>query len=54
MIKFDINCIDGNGNVLNPEIEEKWCSNYYGEIEPSIRHTYYSKTGFKTTIKINP
>ncbi|WP_343486595.1 heparinase II/III family protein [Allomuricauda sp. d1] len=49
-----INCIDGEGNVLHPKIEEKWCSNYYGEIEPSIRYTYFSKTGFKTAIKIKP
>ncbi len=52
--QIHINCIDGSGNVLHPEIEEKWCSNYYGEIEPSIRHTYYSKTGFSTKIKIYP
>ena len=52
--QIHINCIDGSGNVLHPEIEEKWCSNYYGEIEPSIRHTYYSTTGFSTKIKIYP
>ncbi|MEZ2415477.1 alginate lyase family protein [Muriicola sp. E247] len=50
--QINISCIDGSGNILNPKIEEKWCSNYYGEIEPSIRYTYFSKTGFKTTLKI--
>mgnify|MGYP002395956104 CR=1 FL=1 len=45
-------CKDGNGSLLNPVVEEKWCSNYYGEIEPSIRHTYLSETGFETTIEI--
>ena len=47
-----ISCVDGLGNRLNPKIEEKWCSSYYGDIEPSIRYTYFSKTGFKTKIKI--
>ena len=50
--QIDIICKDGDGNLLNPSIEEKWCSNYYGEKEPSIRHTYNSKTGFETTIEI--
>ncbi|MEY8020100.1 alginate lyase family protein [Muriicola sp. SD30] len=50
--QINISCIDGSGNILNPKVEEKWCSNYYGEIEPSIRYTYFSKTGFKTTLKI--
>jgi hypothetical protein len=52
--QIHINCTDSSGNILNPEIEEKWCSNYYGEIEPSIRYTYYSKTGFNTNIEIHP
>lgn len=50
--QIHVHCEDGNGKILNPKIEEKWCSNYYGEIEPSIRYTYFSKTGFKTIIKI--
>ncbi|RPG38869.1 MAG: heparinase [Muricauda sp. TMED12] len=50
--KINIICRDGQGSELHPIIEEKWCSNYYGEIEPSIKHTYGSKTGFETTIEI--
>ncbi len=50
--QINISCIDGLGNILNPKIEEKWCSNYYGEIEPSIRYTYFSKTGFQTKLEI--
>ncbi|WP_350291625.1 heparinase II/III family protein [uncultured Croceitalea sp.] len=50
--QIDIVCKDCDGKLLNPVIEEKWCSNYYGEIEPSIRHTYMSETGFETTIEI--
>jgi hypothetical protein len=50
--KVDIICRDCDGNLLNPIIEEKWCSNYYGEKEPSIRYTYSSKIGFETIIQI--
>lgn len=50
--QIDIVCKDCDGNILNPTIEEKWCSNYYGEKEPSIRHTYISRTSFETTIEI--
>lgn len=50
--QIQINCIDGNGNILQPEIEEKWCSNYYGELEPSIKYTYFSNSGFKTELEI--
>ena len=50
--KIQIICKNRDGNLINPTIEEKWCSNYYGEKEPSIRHTYNSQTGFETTIEI--
>ncbi|MGW9686008.1 heparinase II/III domain-containing protein [Flagellimonas sp. 2504JD1-5] len=51
--QIDIICKDRDGNLLDPIIEEKWCSNYYGEKEPSIRHIYISETGFETIIEIN-
>ena len=50
--QINIICKDRNGSLLNPIIEDKWSSNYYGEKEPSIRHTYISTTGFATTIEI--
>jgi len=50
--KINIVCTDWDGNLITPKIEEKWCSNYYGEKEPSIRHTYISEKGFETTIEI--
>lgn len=51
--KVEITVKDTDGDVITPEIEEKWCSNYYGEIEKSIRYTFTARKGFYTDLKIN-
>ncbi len=50
---IEIDAIDAKGNLLEPIIEEKWFSGYYGVKEKSIRYTFKTKGDkFKTTIKI--
>ena len=46
-------CKDLEGNLITPLIEDKWCSNYYGELEDSIRYTYTAKKGLTTKITIS-
>lgn len=49
-----IETFDADNNKLDPLIEEKWFSGYYGVKEKSIRLTFASNKGsFKTLIKIN-
>ena len=44
-------CFDTNSNEIEPIIENKWCSNYYGVKEKSIRITFKSNAqGFNTKI----
>ncbi len=51
----EIKVLDDNNEIINPIIEEKWVSNYYGSKEKSIRLTYNTtSTKIKSTITINP
>ncbi|APG65037.1 hypothetical protein LPB136_06550 [Tenacibaculum todarodis] len=51
--KIIITSVDGNNNVLEPKIEEKWYSGYYGVKELSLRLTFTSQTkSFKTKISL--
>lgn len=49
-----IETFDSDNNELEPLIEEKWFSGYYGVKEKSLRLTFATnKEGFKTTINID-
>ena len=37
---ISIHTEDSDGKILEPIIEEKWCSIYYGELEKSILYTF--------------
>lgn len=51
---IEITSKDEGGEVLNPLIEDKWYSGYYGVKEKSIRYTFKTYgVKFKTVIKIN-
>jgi len=51
--RVSIKTKDINGNTITPLIEEKWCSNYYGEIEKSIRYTFTGNKALTTEIQIS-
>lgn len=40
----DFIAVDGNGNVIEPILSEKWYSSYYGVKEPSIEVTFATQT----------
>ena len=42
--KLSITCFDGNNQKLEPIIEEKWYSSYYGHKESSIRLSFKTYT----------
>ena len=45
---------DSTGVVIEPIIEEKWYSGYYGIKEKSLRFAYKTRSNrLSTTIKIN-
>ena len=51
---IDIQAKDINNNKIEPIIEEKWFSGYYGVKEKSIRITFVSKGSLiNTLISIN-
>ena len=51
--KIIITSVDENNKCLEPIIEEKWYSGYYGVNESSLRITFVTKTkGFKTIINL--
>lgn len=51
--KIKINVLDENNQILEPIVEEKWYSGYYGVKESSLRFTFVTETNkFKTTIQI--
>lgn len=51
--KILIISIDENNTILEPKIEEKWYSGYYGVKKSSLRLTFASKTkSFKTKISL--
>ena len=43
-INIDFIAVDGNGNVIEPILSEKWYSSYYGVKEPSIEVTFATQT----------
>ena len=49
---IEIECETVDGVKLEPVIEEKWHSSYYGVKEKSIRYTFRDKKSMITTIKI--
>lgn len=52
--KVTITAVDENNQEIEPLVEEKWYSGYYGVKESSLRITFVTKTKqFKTTIQIN-
>lgn len=51
--EIEIVTTDENGKQIEPLVEEKWFSGYYGIKEKGIRHTFVSeKNIFNTTIRI--
>ena len=51
--RVKIICRDYSGNQMNPMVEQKWYSGYYGIRERSIRMSFRAKTqGFKTEISV--
>jgi hypothetical protein len=49
--KISISSVDENNTILEPYIEQKWYSGYYGVKESSLRLSFASKTNiFKTKI----
>ena len=49
---IEIECKTGNGEKVDPVIEEKWHSSYYGFKEKSIRYTFSNSQSMITTIII--
>lgn len=50
--KIKITCVTETGEKLEPNIEDKWYSGYYGVKTKSLRYSYRSKEMMITTIQI--